>query len=142
MKIKDIRVHFVHALWRNFVIVRTETDDGIIGYGEGTMGDFEKTIEAAILDFRPHLIGREIEISSITNFLYSGFFWRGGPILMTAISAIEQSLRGHGRQVPEQAGPPAPGREGGREGQGLCKRLHLGFCWSEGVRIRGRKAGG
>ena len=82
----------MHALWRNFVIVRTETDDGIIGYGEGTMGDFEKTIEAAILDFRPHLIGREIEISSIVNFLYSGFFWRGGPILMTAISAIEQSL--------------------------------------------------
>ncbi|MDA4112598.1 MAG: mandelate racemase/muconate lactonizing enzyme family protein [Thaumarchaeota archaeon] len=92
MKIKDIQVHFVHALWRNFVIVRTETDDGIIGYGEGTMGDFEKTIEAAILDYRPHLIGREIEIPSIMNFLSRGFFWRGGPILMTAISAIEQSL--------------------------------------------------
>jgi galactonate dehydratase len=92
LKIKDIRVHFVHALWRNFVIVRTETDDGIVGYGEGTMGDFEKTIEAAILDYRPHLIGRKVDIPSITNFLYSGFFWRGGPILMTAISAIEQSL--------------------------------------------------
>jgi galactonate dehydratase len=92
VKIKDIRVHFVHALWRNFVIVRTETDDGLVGYGEGTMGDFEKTIEAAILDYKPHLIGREIEIASITNFLYSGFFWRGGPVLMTAISAIEQSL--------------------------------------------------
>ena len=92
MRIKDIRVHFVHALWRNFVIVRTETDDGTVGYGEGTMGDFERTVEAAILDFRPHLIGREVEVSSIANFLYSGFFWRGGPILMTAISAIEQSL--------------------------------------------------
>jgi galactonate dehydratase len=92
LRIKDIRVHFVHALWRNFVIVRTETDDGVVGYGEGTMGDFEKTIEAAINDYRPHLIGREVDIPSIVNLLYAGFFWRGGPILMTAISAIEHSL--------------------------------------------------
>ncbi len=92
MKIKDIRVHFVHALWRNFVITRIETDDGIVGYGEGTMGDFEKTIEAAIMDYRPHLIGREVEIPEVVEFLHSDFFWRGGPILMSATSAIEQAL--------------------------------------------------
>jgi galactonate dehydratase len=92
LKIKDIRVHFVQALWRNFVITRIETDDGLIGFGEGTMGDFEKTIEAGIMDYRPHLIGREIDIPEVTEFLHAGFFWRGGPILMTATSAIEQAL--------------------------------------------------
>jgi galactonate dehydratase len=92
MRIKDISVHLVNALWRNFVIVRVSTDEGIVGYGEGTMGDFEKTIEAAVLDFKPHLIGREIDIPSISRFLYRNFFWRGGPILMTATSAIEQAL--------------------------------------------------
>ena len=92
MKIKDVKVYLVNAVWRNFVITKIDTDEGIPGYGEGTMGDFEKTVEAAIYDFKPFLIGREINIQEIYNFLYRHFFWRGGPILMTAISAIEQAL--------------------------------------------------
>jgi L-alanine-DL-glutamate epimerase and related enzymes of enolase superfamily len=92
LKIKDVKVYLVNAVWRNFVITKIDTDEGISGYGEGTMGDFEKTVEAAIYDFKPFLIGREINIQEIYNFLYRHFFWRGGPILMTAISAIEQAL--------------------------------------------------
>jgi galactonate dehydratase len=45
MRIKDIKTYFASALWRNFLIVEITTDDGIIGYGEGTLGDFEKTVE-------------------------------------------------------------------------------------------------
>lgn len=52
MKIKDVKVYLVNAVWRNFVIVKIETDEGITGYGEGTMGDFEKTVEAAVYDFK------------------------------------------------------------------------------------------
>ena len=68
------------------------TDDGIVGYGEGTLGDFEKTIESAVNDLKPFLIGRELEITEITNFFVRNFFWRNGPILSTAQSAIEQAL--------------------------------------------------
>ncbi|ARM75443.1 galactonate dehydratase [Acidianus manzaensis] len=92
MKITDVKVYLVNAVWRNFTIVKIDTDDGISGYGEGTMGDFEKTIEAAVYDFKPFLIGREVNPNEIYNFLYRHFFWRGGPILMSAISAIEQAL--------------------------------------------------
>lgn len=92
MKIKSIETFLVAAVWRNFIILKITADNGIVGYGEATMGDFEKTIEAAINDFRPFLIGREIDIPEITNFLYRNFFWRGGPILMSAISAIDQAL--------------------------------------------------
>lgn len=92
MKIREIETFLVAAVWRNFIIVKVTADNGIIGYGEATMGDFEKTIEAAVNDYRPFLIGREIDIPEITNFLYRNFFWRGGPILMSAISAIEQAL--------------------------------------------------
>jgi Mandelate racemase / muconate lactonizing enzyme, N-terminal domain. len=49
MRIKDISVHLVNALWRNFVIVRVSTDEGIVGYGEGTMGDFEKLLKQQCL---------------------------------------------------------------------------------------------
>jgi galactonate dehydratase len=92
MKIKDIRTFYAAAVWRNFVIVQVTTDDGIVGYGEGTLGDFEKTIESAVNDLKPFLIGRELEITEITNFFVRNFFWRNGPILSTAQSAIEQAL--------------------------------------------------
>ncbi|MGC8663704.1 MAG: mandelate racemase/muconate lactonizing enzyme family protein [Thermoplasmata archaeon] len=92
MKIKEIKTYFASAVWRNFVIVEVTTDDGIKGYGEGTLGDFEKTIESAVNDLKPFLIGRDIEINYITNFFLRNFFWRNGPILSTAQSAIEQAL--------------------------------------------------
>ena len=92
MKIKDIKTFYAAAVWRNFVIVQVTTDDGIVGYGEGTLGDFEKTIESAVNDLKPFLIGRELEITEITNFFVRNFFWRNGPILSTAQSAIEQAL--------------------------------------------------
>jgi galactonate dehydratase len=92
MKIKDIKTFYAAAVWRNFVIVQITTDDGTVGYGEGTLGDFEKTIESAVNDLKPFLIGRELEITEITNFFVRNFFWRNGPILSTAQSAIEQAL--------------------------------------------------
>ncbi|WP_297215135.1 mandelate racemase/muconate lactonizing enzyme family protein [Thermoplasma sp.] len=92
MKIKEIKTYFAAAVWRNFVIVEVTTDEGIKGYGEGTLGDFEKTIEAAVNDLKPFLINRDIEINEITNFFLRNFFWRNGPILSTAQSAIEQAL--------------------------------------------------
>jgi galactonate dehydratase len=92
MKIKDITVHLVSASWRNFIIVKVTADDGVVGYGEATLADFAKTIEAAVLDYRPYLIGREVDVPAITNFLYTNFYWRGGQMLMSAMSAIEQAL--------------------------------------------------
>jgi galactonate dehydratase len=92
LKIKDISVHLVNAVWRNFIIVKVSSDDGIVGYGEGTLADFERTIEAAVYDYKPFLIGKEINIPEITQFLFRHFYWRGGPMLMSAISAIEQAL--------------------------------------------------
>jgi galactonate dehydratase len=92
VKIRDISVHLVKASWRNFTIVKLTTDEGLIGFGEGTLGDFEKTIEAAVYDYRPLLIGMDVDVPAITNFMYDKFYWHGGPILMSAMSAIEQAL--------------------------------------------------
>ncbi len=92
MEIRDIKTYFAAAVWRNFFMVEITTDEGIKGYGEGTLGDFEKTVESAVNDLKPFLVGREIEITEITNFFVRNFFWRNGPILSTAQSAIEQAL--------------------------------------------------
>ncbi len=72
--------------------MKVTSDDGMVGYGEGTLADFERTIEAAVYDYKPFLIGKEIDIPEITQFLFRHFYWRGGPMLMSAISAIEQAL--------------------------------------------------
>jgi galactonate dehydratase len=92
VKIKDISVHLVKALWRNFLIAKLTTDDGLVGYGEGTLGDFEKTIEAAVYDYKPLLIGREVSVPAVTNFMYRHYYWHGGPVFMSAMSAIEQAM--------------------------------------------------
>ena len=92
MKISDVTVHLVGTSWRNFIIVKVTADNGVVGYGEATLADFARTIEAAVLDYRPHLLGREVDVQAITKFLYNNFYWHGGPILMSATSAIEQAL--------------------------------------------------
>ena len=48
MKIKDIKTYVVGNPWKNWLFVRVETDDGIHGIGEGTLGQFAKTVEAAV----------------------------------------------------------------------------------------------
>ena len=92
MKIKDIKTLPTVAGWRKFVKVRVTTDDGIVGYGERTLDDFERTIESAVNDLKPFLVGRELEITEITNFFVKNSFWRNGPIMSTAQSVIEQAL--------------------------------------------------
>lgn len=92
MLIKHLKTHVMSAVWRNFVIVEITTDEGIKGYGEATLGDFELTAVAAVKDLEPFVVGKEIEINEMTNFFQHNFFWRNGPVLTTAESAIEQAM--------------------------------------------------
>ncbi len=143
MKIKDISVHLVNAVWRNFIIVKVTSDDGIIGYGEGTLADFERTIEAAVYDYKPFLIGKEINIPEITQFLFRHFYWRGGPMLMSAISAIEQALWDI---LGKSANRPVYALLGGKANKRIrayANRIYLGQRESRRIRIsRGKSCEG
>lgn len=92
MIIREVKTHLISALWRNFVIVELRSEEGLVGYGEGTLGDFEKTVVSAVRDIEPFIINRDIDISQISHFIKRNFFWRTGPVLSTAQSAIEQAL--------------------------------------------------
>ena len=48
MKITDFKTYLVGNPWKQWLFVRVETDEGIHGIGEGTLGHFSKTVEAAI----------------------------------------------------------------------------------------------
>lgn len=78
---------------RNVTIVRVRTDDGFEGIGEGTINYRARAIVGAVNDFAMYLIGKDpTQIERHWQALYRNSFFRGGPIQMTALSAIEQAL--------------------------------------------------
>ena len=90
MKITDIKTWLVPPRW---LFLKIETDEGIAGWGEPVAEGRARTVEAAVHEFRDQLIGRDPHhIQDIWQSLYRGSFYRGGPILMSAIAGIDQAL--------------------------------------------------
>jgi galactonate dehydratase len=78
---------------RNLVFVRVRTADGVEGIGEGTIPHKARTLSSCVQDFAEFLIGQEAsQIERLWQSIYRHSFFRGGPIMMTALSAIEQAL--------------------------------------------------
>ncbi len=90
MKITAIKTWQVPPRW---LFLKIETDEGISGWGEPVMEGRAATVEAAVREFADVLIGRDPRrIEDIWQTLYRGTFYRGGPILMSAIAGIDQAL--------------------------------------------------
>ncbi len=90
MKIKDIQTILVYGGWRNYVFVKVETDDGIVGWGEATLEGKARSVEKAIEDCKDLIIGWDPrDIEKIWRRLYRHSFWVGGPLQMSAIGGIE-----------------------------------------------------
>ena len=93
MKITDIRTYNVFSFRTNFVFVEIYTDEGLSGLGEGTLEYKENALLGAIEDIKRVLIGQDpMEIERITSLLYRDSYWRVGPVLQSAISAVEMAL--------------------------------------------------
>ena len=93
MKITDIRTFCVDCFRTNWVFVKVYTDEGISGVGEATLEYKEHALLGAIDAVRDALLGkdpRQIELH--VNNLYRDAYWRGGAVLMSAISGVEMAL--------------------------------------------------
>jgi galactonate dehydratase len=76
-----------------WVFVRVYTDEGLIGLGEGSVTSKATTIAAAIMELERMLIGCDpTQIERLWQRMYRVPRWRGGPVLNSAISAIEIAL--------------------------------------------------
>jgi len=93
MKITDAKV-FVCSPGRNFVTLRVETDEGIVGLGDATLNGRELAVRSYLEDHViPCLIGRDpARIEDTWHYLYKGAYWRGGPVTMAAIAAVDVAL--------------------------------------------------
>jgi len=77
----------------NWLFVRIDTDAGISGWGEGSLQYKDAALEAEILDFGKFLEGKDPHrIDWIWSSLYRRVTWAGGPVSMSAISAIDLAL--------------------------------------------------
>src|SRR6201996_1954064 len=79
---------------RNFVTLKIETGDGLHGIGDATLNGRELSVASYLTDHViPTLIGRDAhQIEDIWQYLYKGAYWRGGPVTMSAISAVDMAL--------------------------------------------------
>ena len=79
---------------RNFVTLRLTTDDGFVGLGDATLNGRELAVAAYLSEHvKPLLIGRDAHrIEDTWQYLYRGAYWRGGPVTMAAIAAVDTAL--------------------------------------------------
>ena len=78
----------------NWVFVKVLTNqDGLHGVGEGTVTSKAQTIAAAIEEHERFVVGQDPRnIEWLWQAMYRYPRWRGGPVLNSAISAIEMAL--------------------------------------------------
>lgn len=76
-----------------WLFVRIETDDGLVGWGEGSLEGYADVVRAAVDQFAEYLIGRDPGlIEDHWQVLTKGQFYRGGPVLASAVAGVDQAL--------------------------------------------------
>ena len=90
MKITGYELFQVPPRW---LFLKIETDEGIVGWGEPVIEGKAATVKAAVEELMTYLIGKDpMRIEDHWNVMYRSGFYRGGPILMSAIAGIDQAL--------------------------------------------------
>src|SRR3954453_1901693 len=90
MKIGKIETFFAPPRW---LFVRVETDGGAFGWGEASLEGWAEAVDGAFDAFRDRFIGSDpFNIEDIWQVGFRGGFYRGGAVLMSALSGLEQAL--------------------------------------------------
>ena len=90
MKIASIETFKVPPRW---VFLRVRTDEGVEGWGEPSLEGRADTVIAAVNELGAYLVGKDtFAIEDHFQVLYRGGFYRGGPVLGSALSGLEQAL--------------------------------------------------
>ncbi|MCW5982559.1 MAG: hypothetical protein KIT09_31015 [Bryobacteraceae bacterium] len=93
LKITDLKTVIVNAGSVNWVFCKVYTNQGLVGLGEGSMTSKEATVAEAIREHHRFLVGKDpTDIELLWQGMYRYPRWRGGPVLNSAISAVEIAL--------------------------------------------------
>lgn len=122
MKITQIECFEVPPRW---LFVKITTDEGICGWGEASVEGRAATARSAVEELADYLIGKDpLQIEGLWETLYRGGFYRGGIILASAQSGIDQALwdikgRWHNMPIHQMLG-------------GLCRNKIKVYSWIGG----------
>ena len=90
MKITEVNTYFVRPRWGFVEII---TDEGISGWGEAVLEGHATAVLACVQEYKDYLIGKNpANIEDIWSTIYRAGFYRGGGVLMSALSGIDQAL--------------------------------------------------
>ena len=90
MKITNIETFLVKPRW---LFLKISTDEGITGLGEPILEGRALTCQTAVKEFEPWLLGEDPRrIIHLWQSMYKHTFYRGGPLLTSVLSGIEQAL--------------------------------------------------
>ncbi|MBA2443369.1 MAG: galactonate dehydratase [Rubrobacter sp.] len=90
MKVASLELFKVPPRW---LFLKVTTDEGLAGWGEPVVEGRAETVRTAVEELSGYLIGKDpFRIEDHFQVLYRGGFYRGGPVLSSAVSGIEQAL--------------------------------------------------
>ncbi len=90
MKITAVDTYIAGNPWKNWLFAKVSTDEGLYGIGEGTLNYFTRTIETAIHELKPLILGLDpFQVELITQRLTRDPYSEGAQIHMCAVAAIE-----------------------------------------------------
>jgi galactonate dehydratase len=93
MRITRIETFKFWVDWCNWLFVRVDTDEGLSGWGEGSLHGALESVETAIREIAPHLIGQDpAGPEKHWHRLYHAWRWRGGAVFQTALAALDIAL--------------------------------------------------
>ncbi|MBQ3541688.1 MAG: galactonate dehydratase [Oscillospiraceae bacterium] len=93
MKITDIKVYIMDAYRTNWTFIKVETDEGLYGWGEASLGTQEMALKGCVEDLKRLIVGRDpLQIEKMRFEVYRDIYWKGGPVLMSAISGVEMAM--------------------------------------------------
>ncbi len=90
MRIASLELFTVPPRW---LFLKVSTDDGYAGWGEPIVEGQAGTVRGAVEDMSDYLLGRDPRhIEDIWQTLFRARFYRGGPVMMSAIAGVNQAL--------------------------------------------------
>jgi galactonate dehydratase len=93
VRISAVSTRIVDAGDRDWVFVRVDTDEDLVGWGECSLGWHTNAVIGAVRDLEPLLIGRDPrEVERLWQTMARAPYFRGGIVMMSAISGVDQAL--------------------------------------------------
>ena len=90
MKIRSIELFQVPPRW---LFLKMTTESGLTGWGEPVVEGRAATVAACVKEMIPYITGKSAgDVEDVFQMLYRSGFYRGGPVLTSAISGIEQAM--------------------------------------------------